>query len=174
MSEENKTEKKCYKKLLIAGVILSLVLSITSTAMSAVTLLAINGHIPSLAAGQDLPISKKYDRGRSLQKALKKNKPVIVWFYVDWCGYCQRFAPIFDEVTKNKDIKKKFAIAFVNCDDQKNQALVQKYQIHGFPTVYLLDPKTGEKVVADNYKFFTPTAKEDLVRDFKEFLRPKK
>ena len=173
MSEEMNQEKKCYKKLLIGGVIASLILSIAAMTLSVVTFLGVNGHIPSLSANADLPISKKYDRGRSLKKALKKNKPVIIWFYVDWCGFCQRFAPTFNEVTKDKNIKKKFAVAFVNCDDQSNQALIQEYGVHGFPTVFLLNPKTGEKVLIDNFKLFAPNAKEDLIRDFKEFLRPK-
>lgn len=86
MSEENK-EKKCHKKMLIAGVIVSLVLSIAAMGLSLVTFLGANGYIPSLSMGSDLPISKKYDRGRSLDKAMKKDKPVIIWFYVD-CPYC--------------------------------------------------------------------------------------
>lgn len=122
--------------------------------------------------GADLPISKKYDRGRSFKKALKKNKPIIVWFYTDWCGYCQRFAPTFDEVTKDKNIKKNFAIAFVNCDNHDNKGLMEQYSVQGFPTVYVIDTKTDKKVLLDNFKFFGPTAKEDLVRDLKEFLRP--
>ena len=175
MSEENTNqEKKCYKKALIAGVIVSLVLSFAAFALSLVTFLGASGHIPALSMGQELPISKKYDRGRTFEKALKKNKPVIVWFYVDWCGYCQKFAPVFDEVIKNKDIKKKFAVAFVNCDNHDNQKLIQEYKVQGFPTVFVVNPKTGEKIQLDNFKFFTPTAQEDLVRDIKEFLRAKK
>lgn len=173
MSEENLNEKKCYKKMLVTGVIVSLLFSTVALALSAFTLLGINGHIPSISMGQDLPISKKYDRGRSLDKALKKNKPVIIWFYVDWCGYCQRFAPTFDKVTKNKDIKKRFAVAFVNGDNKDSAKLMQEYSIHGFPTVYLLNPETGEKVLIDNGKMFSPDAEEDLIRDIKEFLRPK-
>lgn len=173
MSEELKEEKKCHKKLLIAAVILSLVLSIASLTLSTVTLLGAQGKIPALSMGAELPISKKYDRGRSLEKALKKNKPVIIWFYVDWCGYCQRFAPTFDEVIKSKEIKKNFAVAFVNADDHKNAKYMDEYQVHGFPTVYLLNPETGEKVLVDNGKMFMPNAKEELIREFKEFLRPK-
>ena len=165
-------EKKCYKKWLIGGVIASLVFSIASIGLSTFTLLAVNGNIPSIAIGANLPISKKYDRGRSFDKALKKNKPVIVWFYTDWCGYCQRFAPTFDEFTKDKYVKKNFAIAFVNCDDKDNKKLMEEYGVHGFPTVFVVDKKSGKKVQLDNYKFFEPTAKDDLVRDAKEFLRP--
>ena len=80
-------------------------------------------------AQSDFLISKKYDRGQSFDKALKKDKPIITWFYVDWCGYCKRFAPLFDALTKNPAIKDKFAVAFVNCEDEKNADLIKEYQI---------------------------------------------
>ena len=165
-------EKKCYKKWLVGGVIASLVFSIVSFGLSLFTILGINGNIPSISLGADLPISKKYDRGRNFKKALKKNKPVVLWFYTDWCGYCQKFAPTFDEVTKDKAVKKNFAIAFVNCDNQDNKALMEEYNVHGFPTVFVVDVKSGKKVQLDNFKFFQSSAKDDLVRDLKEFLRP--
>ncbi len=175
MSEENlNQEKKCYKKLLIAGVIVSLVLSILSFTISIVAILGASGHLPSISANSNLPISKKYDRGRSLKKALKKNKPVVIWFYVDWCGYCQRFAPTFDEITKDKFIKKNYAVAFVNCEDPKNQELLKEYGIQGFPTVYLLNPKTQEKLYVDNFKLFMPNAKDVFVSDSKKFIETKK
>ena len=106
MSEENKKTNAC--KLVTIGVIASLIMSFCAFVMSGITLLGSTGAIPQLVIGADLPISKKYDKGRSLEKAMKKDKPVVAFFYVDWCGFCQRFAPTFDAVSKNKDIKKKF------------------------------------------------------------------
>ena len=172
MSEENKKTNAC--KLVTIGVIASLIMSFCAFVMSGITLLGSTGAIPQLAIGADLPISKKYDKGRSLEKAMKKDKPVVAFFYVDWCGFCQRFAPTFDAVSKNKDIKKKFSIAYINCDDPKNRELIEKYGIQGFPTVFVVDSKGEEKVQLKNEMFFAPTAQEDLVREIKEFLRPKK
>ena len=114
-----------------------------------------------------------YKIGITYDKALESDKPMLALFYVDWCGYCQKFAPIFDELIKSKDVKKKYAVAFVNCDNKDNQKIIQEYNVLGFPTVFLLNPKTGEKKQLDNYKFFIPNAKEELIRDLKEFLRPK-
>ena len=31
-------------------------------------------------------ISRDYDKGQSMEKALAEGKPIIVWFYADWCG----------------------------------------------------------------------------------------
>jgi thiol:disulfide interchange protein len=46
------------------------------------------------ATGKQVVISKQYDKGRTLQKAQATNKPIIVFFYTDWCGFCQKFIPI--------------------------------------------------------------------------------
>ncbi len=46
---------------------------------------------------------------------------------------------------------------------------MQEYQVQGFPTVYLVNPKTKEKVQIDNSKLFAPEAKENLVKEFLEF-----
>lgn len=163
-------EKKCHKKLIVIGVILSLVLSFTSLCISSFLLLAATGKITVLM-GNNAPISKKYDKGRSLEKALKKDKAVIVWFYVDWCGYCQKFAPTFDKVIKDKRIKKNFTPAFINCDLPENRKYIEEYGVKGFPTVYLLNPKTGKKLEVSNFKLFAPDAKEIIIKDSEEFLK---
>ena len=59
MSEEMNQEKKCYKKLLIGGVIDSLILSIAAMTQFVVAFLGVNEHIPSLSAKAEMPISKK-------------------------------------------------------------------------------------------------------------------
>lgn len=118
------------------------------------------------AAVSNESITKKYAKNQTLEKAQKTGKPVIAFFYTDWCGYCKRFAPTFNKITKNAQIKSNFAIAYINCEAPENAPLLAEYQIQGFPTVYLISPKTGEKVKIDNSELFTPTAEKDLVNKF--------
>lgn len=107
-------------------------------------------------------ISKKYDnKGQTLEKAMKKNKPVLTFFYVDWCGYCKRFAPTFHKLSKDRDILKKYEVAYVNCEDAKNEKTVKEFAIQGFPSVFVV--KNGEKNQIDNNKLFEEF--EDLKKD---------
>ena len=91
-------------------------------------------------------ISEKYDKGQSFAKAQEKNKPILVFFYANWCGYCQRFAPIYDKLSKDKEIKDALAVAYVNCEDEENADLVQEYEIEGFPTVYVVKGDKKEQI----------------------------
>ncbi len=160
-------EKKCMKKKAFAAVaVLALVLSFVSLILDGIIIHKLNAK--GLMT-DPVVISKQYDKGQSMEKALKAEKPVIVWFYTDWCGFCQRFAPTFGKLTKGKEIKKAFAVAYVNAEKPENQGLMQEYSVQGFPTVYLLNPKTGEKEHIDNSKLFEEDAVKKLTEEFMEF-----
>lgn len=167
MSDENK--EKCTKKKVLTA------LAIVAIALSSIALI-LDGIIINKLVAKDLwkapvVISKQYDKGQSMEKALKANKPVIVWFYTDWCGFCQRFAPTFGKITKDKEIKKNIAVAYVNAELPENQSLMQEYNVQGYPTVYLLNPQTGNKVHIDNEKLFTTDAVETLTKEFLAFAK---
>ena len=168
-TEENEKISKC--TILTVLVVISLLFSTVSLIMSAYTFK--NGG--SQAASNGAPahekpkvvISKQYDRGRSFAKALETKKPIIAFFYTDWCGFCQRFVPTFDKVTKDSKIKKNFAIAYVNCEKEENQKVVADYGVQGFPTVYVID-STGKRTQLDNATFFNDDSKEVLVKNMLE------
>ena len=168
MSEEQNevtVEKNCKGTLLITLVTLSLLVSIANLVLSTANMLRVPGFFPQQEAaqpqqeGKKVVISSQYDRGRSLAKARATKKPIVVFFYTDWCGFCQRFAPTFDKITKMRAIRDKFAVAFVNCEKEENHADMQEFNVQGFPTVYVIKPN-GEKVQLENGTFFN----EDSVR----------
>ncbi len=166
MSEDTiqKLEKKPCNNLAVL-VLVSLLLSVASLATSVYTL--VNG---SVGSEKKVVISKQYDKGKSLEKALETKKPVIVFFYTDWCGFCQRFAPTYHKISKHKDIKKNFAIAYVNCEDAKNSTLMSEYGIQGFPTVYVLDGK-GNKEQIGNQMLFNDDTVETVVKKAMEIAK---
>ncbi len=159
MSQENqieeKVEKKCKFTMLAILVIVSLLLSVSSLTLS---ILSFKG-MGTPAEGGKVVISKQFDKGRSLDKAMATKKPMIVFFYTDWCGFCQKFIRTFDKVTKDKKIKQNFAIAFVNCENQDNQKYVQEYNVHGFPTVFVVT-EDGRRIQLDNNTFFNEDSVE--------------
>lgn len=66
-------------------------------------------------------------------------KPMLVMFYVDWCGYCRRYMPIFGELAK--EYADKYTFALVNCDDPENKSFYKEMGVMGFPTLFVIDKK---------------------------------
>jgi thiol-disulfide isomerase/thioredoxin len=56
-------------------------------------------------------------------------------FYVDWCGHCRNFKPIFEgelsDAVKSESIP--CSLELVNCEENPDQA--KKYNIRGYPTM---------------------------------------
>ena len=75
----------------------------------------------------------------SYEEAEKLEKPMVVMFYVDWCTYCRRFMPIFAKYSQkyNKD----YTFTVVNCDVPKNFKMITKFNIMGYPTLFVIDKK---------------------------------
>ena len=103
-------------------------------------------------AKQDEKVPSDFTKGLvPYEQAMKANKPAMVFFYVDWCGYCKRFAPLMPDLKKKYNGK--INMVMVNCEDAKNGDILKNYQINGYPTIYLVNPKTGasEYIESTNY-----------------------
>ena len=144
--------------------ILSLLFSIAALATSIYTLTS-----GSSGTEKKVVISKQYARGRTLQKAQETDKPVVVFFYTDWCGFCQRFVPTFDKITKKGDIKKNFAVAYVNCEKEENHKIMEEYGVQGYPTVIVIDEQ-GKRTQLDNATFFNDDSKEVVSKKMLEII----
>jgi thioredoxin-related protein len=86
--------------------------------------------------------------------AAKENKPLLVDFTgSDWCGYCIKLhAEVFDKPEFEAFAKNYVLVEldFPNKKPQpaeekaKNKAIQAKFAVSGFPTVLLIDAKSGE------------------------------
>ena len=90
-----------------------------------------------------------YHIGITYNQAVQSDKPMLILFYADWCGYCLRFMPKFS--TLSKLYGKKYNFVMLNVEDgSENIKLTQQTGISGYPTVYILDPKYDNKVLISN------------------------
>lgn len=169
--------EKIFSKLVTATFILSIATLILAVALLVTSFAPVNFQPSGQQQGQEQPkpkttITKHYARHSiSLDRAIAKKKPVAVLFYVDWCGFCQKFAPLFQELSKDRALRKDYTFVFVNCEDQKNSQFVQEYNVNAYPTLYLVNPNTNDKAHVANEIMFTPNSPQVLREQFAKFLQ---
>lgn len=149
----NEKECKCKTKLKCVITFLTFIFALTSMCYSIllnykmnVLFDSANIKMPKIGGEKKGTISQLYDKGQSFDKAKEQDKAILAFFYVDWCGYCQRFAPTFNKLSKDKSIKENLAIAYINCEDEKNAEIVQEYGIQGFPSVFVVKGDKKEQI----------------------------
>lgn len=70
-----------------------------------------------------------------------KSNAWIVEFYVSWCGYCQRFAPVFLAFAEDiEGWKPILSLAALDCSDEHNVDLCRSYNVTTYPTLMFLWP----------------------------------
>jgi len=57
----------------------------------------------------------------------------IVDFYATWCGPCKMLGPVFEEVSKESDIK------FIKVDIDEHEELCKEYKVMSVPTLILFE-----------------------------------
>ncbi|MDW4691830.1 thioredoxin family protein, partial [Escherichia coli] len=79
----------------------------------------------------------------ALAQAKAENKSVLVDVYTDWCGPCK----LLDQRTySDPRVQSLLANSFItvkaNAEDSgKGQDIAQRYEVHAYPTVILVDSK---------------------------------
>jgi len=76
----------------------------------------------------------------NFNKIINGDQPVLVDFYADWCGPCKMQSPILREVADELGNKTRI----IKIDVDKNQAVAQRFQVRGVPTLVLF--KNGQPV----------------------------
>ncbi len=160
-----------FKKVIILLTIISLIFSTIALFTSSVALKNSSVGQPGGVVGEKPPVSitDKYDKGKSLKKAMAKDKAIIIFFYTNWCGFCQKFVPTFDQIIKDRKFKSKFEPAFVNCEIPDNDRIMKEFRIEGFPTVFIVD-KQGRRTQIDNEMLFRDDAKDAVIQKAMELI----
>ncbi len=84
------------------------------------------------------------DHSDALKKAKAENKPLLLYFYSDYCTYCEAMDR---NVLSDKDIKKALArdVVYLKVNVDEKRETAARYNIRGYPTTYLLDP-AGKRI----------------------------
>jgi len=93
-------------------------------------------------------------------EVIENNDIVMVDFWAPWCGPCQSFAPVYDEISeKHEDV----VFAKVNTEDQME--LASHFQIRSIPTLMVF----REKVILFSQPGALPgSALEQLIGQIRE------
>lgn len=69
----------------------------------------------------------------SFREIYQENDMVVLDFWAAWCGPCQNFKPVFEEVSKSYD-----DVIFGKVDTENNQKLPAYFGIRSIPTVIVI------------------------------------
>ncbi len=88
------------------------------------------------------PAAKPATPDKPTQKA---SRPIVYDFSASYCVPCKVIKPIFEEV--QKEYKGRVDMEEIDAEDEKNKALVDKYQATAFPLIVFVDAhgkRTGD------------------------------
>lgn len=79
------------------------------------------------------------------KEAAAQGKSFILFFYVDWCGYCKRLKKNFLEQPEVKKNLAKYLRVKINPNKgKKEQALARQYGVTGYPTFLVVRPNKSK------------------------------
>ena len=103
------------------------------------------------------------DYDAALKKAAAENKHVVIDFSgSDWCGWCKRLEKeVLSKKSFREGVTNDYVLVYIDSPSNKellsdrakveNPKLVEKYDIHGFPTALIINAK-GEVVANTGYR----------------------
>ena len=93
---------------------------------------------------------------------LAAHKYVVVDFWAEWCGPCQRIAPVMEELAAELSGK----VAFAKCNTDENRNLAMQFSIDAIPAMLLFSG--GQPVPVDRIIGAYPKAaiREKIARCF--------
>ncbi len=100
----------------------------------------------------------------ALRKAKSKKKPVMVYFYTNWCSWCERLERETYSDLKVSKLARKFILVKVNGD--RDRDTVEKYDIRGYPAVLFLGSKGNTIQQVEGY-----VGPDDFARIMQDVLK---
>ena len=141
-----------------------LALTFLATTFNSYQLFQMNGGTVVTSPQKKKPSSYKF--GVKYEKALESEKPMALLFYADWCRFCIAFMPKYQKLYKQ--YKRKFNFVKINVEDPQYREQVEKYEIQGFPTLFLVNPKNDSNIRVENQDFESKDKMKEIFDNFYE------
>ncbi|HUW55751.1 MAG TPA: thioredoxin family protein [Planctomycetota bacterium] len=77
-----------------------------------------------------------------MARAKKEDKPTMIHFTTDWCGWCRKLEKEVYTVPEVIELSQKFVCIRVDGDREKD--VVQYYKVRGYPTILFTNSKREE------------------------------
>lgn len=87
-------------------------------------------------------LNKEFDYTNTTNSSNKVN---LYYFYTEWCPYCKKANPVWDDFCKEIDSKynnSSYQFNYFKIDCEKNQKMADKYKVEGYPTIKMVYNKT--------------------------------
>jgi thiol:disulfide interchange protein len=94
----------------------------------------------SFAAPKQIQWTDNLEKG--LAQAKKENKPALIDFYADWCGWCERLDKDTYTDPKVIELSKRFVMIKVNTEGERRATI--KYGVRSLPTIVITDASARE------------------------------
>jgi thioredoxin 1 len=95
------------------------------------------------------------------QQFITTNQYAVVDFWAEWCGPCQRIAPIMDDLSKEFSGK----VGFGKCNTDENRKLAMQFNIDAIPAIMIFS--NGQLVDRLIGAYPKDAIREKIVRKFR-------
>ena len=91
----------------------------------------------------------------AMAEKAETGKTVVVYFYTDWCPYCQRFQKEVLSSAKGERFLEDFIKIRINPEHGvREEELAEDYESYGYPSFFLIPPDSDRAVRIDNRELF--------------------
>ena len=77
---------------------------------------------------------------KTIKEVLKSAEYVVVVVHTEWCGFCKKLSPVYDEVAQEHGKQ----YVFTKVDAQKDEEFAKEYKVSGYPTILFM--KNGKEI----------------------------
>jgi thioredoxin domain-containing protein 10 len=76
----------------------------------------------------------------------------LIFVFADWCGYCTRFKPTWNEIEDYSSKRNTFKTVALNADHEPNKPFLESYSVSSFPTLIVREGSRYAKYEGERTK----------------------